>query len=64
MRAIEAAASERFKKSAHRSIAFAQPGGVCAEPIFYDEALAAGKIGVDEDRFTLLPGDVVTTQAA
>ena len=32
--------------------------------MFYDEALAAGKIGADEDRFTLLQGDIVTTQAA
>ena len=32
--------------------------------MFYDEALAAGKISSDENRFTLLPGDIVTTQAA
>ena len=44
-------------------MAGAQPGGVYAKPMFYDEALAAGRIGVDEDRFRLLPDDNVTMQA-
>lgn len=28
---IESAVSERFKKTAHRQIAFAQPGSICLE---------------------------------
>ena len=61
---IEAAVSTRFKKTAQRQICFAQPGVICVEPIVYEDAVAAGKIGADDDRFALLQGDVITTQAA
>ena len=45
------------------NLAGSQSGGVWVEPMFYDDALVAGRIGVDEDRFRLLPDDDVTMQA-
>ncbi len=61
---IESAVSERFKKTAQRQIAFAQPGCICLEPITYEDALADGRITADEDRFFVLQGDVITTESA
>lgn len=61
---IASMVAERFKKTAQRQIAFAQPGAICVEPIVYEDALAAGKIKGDEDRFAVLQGDIVTTEAA
>ena len=61
---VESAVAERFKKTAQRQIAFAQPDIICVEPISYSDALASGAINADEDRFTMLQGDIVTTEAA
>ena len=61
---IESAVSERFKKTAQRQIAFAQPGSICLEPIMYEDALADGRIAADEDRFFVLQADVITTESS
>ncbi|MEO8661459.1 MAG: hypothetical protein ABI693_23520 [Bryobacteraceae bacterium] len=63
-RIIETAVAERFKKTAQRQIAFAEPGAICIQPIVYEDALATGAIDASEDWFVLLQGDVVTTQSA
>jgi hypothetical protein len=64
VRVVESAVTGRFKKTSQRQVAFAFPGGVCVEPIAYDVALAAGKIGPGENCFAVLQGDVVSTEAA
>lgn len=61
---VESAVAERFKKTAQRQIAFAQPNIICIEPISYSGALASGAINSDEDQFTMLQGDIVSTEAA
>ena len=61
---VESAVAERFKKTAQRQIAFAQPNIICVEPISYSGALESGAINADEDQFTMLQGDVVSTEAA
>ena len=61
---VESAVAERFKKTVQRQIAFAQPNIICVEPISYSGALAPGAINADEDQFTMLQGDIVTTEAA
>lgn len=61
---VESAVAERFKKTAQRQIAFAQPNIICVEPISYSGALASGAINADEDQFTMLQGDIVSTEAA
>lgn len=61
---VESAVAERFKKTAQRQIAFAQPNIICVEPISYSGALASGAIKADEDQFTMLQGDIVSTEAA
>ena len=63
-RVIESAVTERFKKTAQRQIAFAQPNIICVEPITYSDAVASGAINADEDKFTMLQGDIVSTEAA
>ena len=61
---IESAVTERFKKTAQKQIAFAQPNIICVEPISYSDAVASGAIDADEDQFTMLQGDIVSTEAA
>lgn len=61
---MSSAVAERFKKTAQRQIAFAQPNIICVEPISYSGALASGAIKADEDQFTMLQGDIVSTEAA
>ena len=61
---VESAVAERFKKTVQRQIAFAQPNIICVEPISYSGALASGAINADEDQFTMLQGDIVSTEAA
>ena len=54
VRVIESTVSARFKKTAHRQVAFAFPGGICVDPIVYEDAVVAGKIAFDEDHFSVL----------
>lgn len=63
-RVIESAVAERFKKTAQRQLAFAQPGAICIEPLVHADAFAAGAIAADDDEFALLQGDIVSTEAA
>ena len=62
--AIESAVTGRFKKTAQRQIAFAQPNMICVEPISHSDAVACGAIDALEDAFTMLQGDIVSTEAA
>ena len=64
VRVIESTVSARFKKTAHRQVAFAFPGGICVDPIVYEDAVVAGKIAFDEDHFSVLQGDAVSTETA
>jgi hypothetical protein len=61
---IEQAVQRNFKKTAARQIAFSYPGAILVPPILYDEALSAGAIGADEDRFHVLQGDIISTESA
>jgi len=61
---VESAVAERFKKTVQRQIAFAQPNIICVEPSSALIALASGAINADEDQFTMLQGDIVSTEAA
>ena len=63
-RVIQSAVTEQFKKTVQRQIAFAQPNIICVEPISYSDAVASGAINADEDQFTMLQGDIVSTEAA
>jgi hypothetical protein len=63
-KAIETAVTSRFKKTSQRQIAFATPGVITVEPVGYDGVVAAGKIPPSEDRFFVLQGDIVETEAA
>ena len=60
---IESAVSERFKKTVQKQIAFAQPN-ICVERISFSDAVASGAIDANEDQFTMLQGDIVSTAAA
>lgn len=62
--AIETAVTQRFKKTAQRQFAFAQPNLICVNPVFHSDAVSSGAITADEDPFTLLQGDIVSTEAA
>ena len=64
VRTIESAVSAQFKKTSQRQIAFATPGVITIEPILYEDVLADGGITASEDRFFLLQGDLVMTEAA
>ncbi len=61
---IESAVTERFKKTAQRQIAFAQPNIIWVEPISHSDAVASCAIDADEDQFTMLQGDIISTEAA
>ena len=60
---IESAVTERFKKTAQRQIAFAQPNIIWVEPISHSDAVASCAIDADEDQFTMLQGDIISTEA-
>ena len=63
-RVIESAVAQRFRKTAQRQVAFAQPNTICVVPISFADAVTSGAIGADEDEFTMLQGDIVSTEAA
>ena len=56
--------AQRFRKTAQRQVAFAQPNTICVVPISFADAVTSGAIGADEDEFTMLQGDIVSTEAA
>ena len=56
--------SASLKKTAARQLVFNPPGSLIREPIGYHEAINVGRIPETEDEFSLLQGDLVTTEAA
>lgn len=51
-------------KTKQRQAVFNVKGALVREPIVYQDVLERGLIGADEDAFTLLQGDIVSTDAA
>lgn len=51
-------------KTKHRQAVFNAKGAIVREPIVCQDVLERGLIGADEDAFTLLQGDIVSTDAA
>lgn len=51
-------------KTKHRQAVFNAKGALVCEPIIYQEVLDRGLISASEDPFTLLQGDIVSTDAA
>jgi len=51
-------------KTKQRQAVFNAKGALVREPIIYQDVLERGLIGADEDAFTLLQGDIVSTDAA
>jgi hypothetical protein len=56
--------ANRLGKTKHRQKVFGAEGVLVRRPIDYQDVLARGAIGSDEDPFTLLQGDIVSTDAA
>lgn len=56
--------TEKLRKTAHRQEVFNAKNALVREPIVYQDALERGLIGVDEDPFTLLQGDIISTDTA
>ncbi len=56
--------ADRLGKTKHRQKVFGAEGAIVRRPIDYQDVLARGVIGTDEDPFTLLQGDIVSTDAA
>lgn len=51
-------------KTSQRQRVFNKKGAIVREPIIYQDILAQGMIPPDEDPFTLLQGDIVSTDTA
>jgi hypothetical protein len=56
--------AEGLGKTKQRQQIFNAPGALVRSPLDYDDAVASGDIDATEDRFTLLQGDIVSTDAA
>jgi hypothetical protein len=56
--------ADRLGKTKHRQKIFGVEGAIVRRPIDYQDMLVRGAIGSDEDPFTLLQGDIVSTDAA
>lgn len=56
--------ADRLGKTKHRQKVFGAEGAIVRRPIDYQDVLARDAIGSDEDPFTLLQGDIVSTDAA
>ncbi|MEM8642719.1 MAG: hypothetical protein AAGG51_28455 [Cyanobacteria bacterium P01_G01_bin.54] len=56
--------AESLGKTKQRQRVFNQKGALLQAPIEYDDALQSGVISPQEDRFQLLQGDIVSTDAA
>ena len=54
----------KLGKTKDRQTPFNTKGALMREPVIYQEVLAQGLINPEEDTFTLLQGDIVTTDAA
>jgi hypothetical protein len=51
-------------KTKQRQQIFNAPGALVWSPLDYDAAVASGAIEPTEDRFSLLQGDIISTEAA
>ena len=56
--------ASQLGKTKQRQQTFNAPGAIVREPIDYDQALATGLIEPTEDRFSLLQGDIISSDAA
>jgi hypothetical protein len=56
--------AEGLGKTKRRQQIFNAPGALVRSPLDFDNAVASGDIDATEDRFTLLQGDIVSTDAA
>ncbi len=56
--------ASQLGKTKQRQQTFNAPGAIVREPLHYDEALANGSIEPTEDRFSLLQGDIISSDAA
>jgi hypothetical protein len=56
--------AKQLGKTKERQIVFSTPGALIRQPILYQDVLEKGLIRSDEDPFTLLQGDLVSTDAA
>jgi hypothetical protein len=56
--------AEGLGKTKQRQQIFNAPGALVRSPLDFDNAVASGDIDATEDRFTLLQGDIVSTDAA
>lgn len=55
--------ASKLGKTKHRQLVFGQEGALVCQPIEYQDVLARGLISEKEDPFTLLQGDIVSTDA-
>ncbi len=56
--------AEQLGKTKHRQTVFNAKGALVRDPIIYQDLLERGLISLDEDLFTLLQGDLVSTDSA
>lgn len=64
IRVIESLVNSRLKKTSQKQVAFANPGAICIDPITYEKAVAAAAISSNEDHFSVLQGDIISTDSA
>ncbi|BAZ11421.1 hypothetical protein NIES4071_32470 [Calothrix sp. NIES-4071] len=56
--------AQKLGKTSKRQDLFNSKGALIREPIIYQDVLSRGLINADEDPFTLLQGDIISTDAA
>ncbi|RUT07146.1 hypothetical protein DSM106972_024070 [Dulcicalothrix desertica PCC 7102] len=56
--------AQKLGKTSKRQDLFNFKGALVREPIIYQDVLSRGLINADEDPFTLLQGDIISTDAA
>jgi hypothetical protein len=56
--------AQKLGKTSKRQDLFNSKGALIREPIIYQDVLGRGLINADEDPFTLLQGDIISTDAA
>jgi hypothetical protein len=56
--------AKKLGKTSQRQKVFNEKGSLIREPIYYEDVVHRGLIDPEEDSFTLLQGDIVSTDAA
>lgn len=56
--------AQQLGKTKQRQLIFNDPGAIVRKPLNYDDAVASGSILHTEDRFSLLQGDIIASDAA